>query len=222
MPTLVADAGFGISQAASGRQSSARAPRRSWRLWALSPASPSSAPICRALARRLIKLHWVARRRSEAPLSRRHRRAHRGEAALRPWQSSERGFMSWSAPAASSPTRTSSQFANLPLLARRRRAAAAADIRRCGRAASRDRGARPGLSVSVRTALEPLLDDGVIVKLPETGWQKELDALEHLIVDKGILERDLTEIDLRSPSAIFLRARKPARRRTKTERGNAI
>ena len=40
-------------------------------------------------------------------------------------------------------------------------------------------------------------------KLPETGWQKELDALEHLIVDKGILERDVTEIDLRSPTHYF-------------------
>jgi len=47
------------------------------------------------------------------------------------------------------------------------------------------------------------LTDGVVVKLPETGWQKELDALEHLIVDTGILERDVTEIDLRSPTQYF-------------------
>ena len=40
-------------------------------------------------------------------------------------------------------------------------------------------------------------------KLPETGWQKELDALEHLIIDDGILERDVTEIDLRSPTHYF-------------------
>lgn len=44
-----------------------------------------------------------------------------------------------------------------------------------------------------------LLDDGVMVKLPETGWQQQLDELEHLIVDKGVLERDIEEIDLRSP-----------------------
>ncbi|MBI3677624.1 MAG: FtsQ-type POTRA domain-containing protein [Proteobacteria bacterium] len=43
-----------------------------------------------------------------------------------------------------------------------------------------------------------ILDNAVIVKLPEEGWQAELDALEHLIVDKGVLERDITEIDLRS------------------------
>lgn len=43
-----------------------------------------------------------------------------------------------------------------------------------------------------------ILDNAVIVKLPEENWQKELDALEHLIVDKGVLERDISEIDLRS------------------------
>lgn len=44
-----------------------------------------------------------------------------------------------------------------------------------------------------------VLDDGVVVKLPETGWRSELGALEHLIVDKAILERSIKEIDLRSP-----------------------
>lgn len=48
-----------------------------------------------------------------------------------------------------------------------------------------------------------ILDDGVTVQLPEAGWQKELDALEHLIIDNGILERDITEIDLRSPTHYF-------------------
>ncbi|HEX2758929.1 MAG TPA: FtsQ-type POTRA domain-containing protein, partial [Rhizomicrobium sp.] len=38
-----------------------------------------------------------------------------------------------------------------------------------------------------------ILNDGVVVKLPETGWQKELNTLERLIVDAGILERDITE-----------------------------
>jgi len=47
------------------------------------------------------------------------------------------------------------------------------------------------------------LNDGVVVKLPETGWKKELDSLEQLIVDSGILERDVTEIDLRSPTQYF-------------------
>jgi cell division protein FtsQ len=48
-----------------------------------------------------------------------------------------------------------------------------------------------------------ILDDGVTVELPESGWQKELDSLEHLIIDDGILERDVTEIDLRSPTHYF-------------------
>ena len=48
-----------------------------------------------------------------------------------------------------------------------------------------------------------ILDDGVVVKLPELNWPKELDALEHLIIDKGILERDVVEIDLRSPTQYF-------------------
>ena len=48
-----------------------------------------------------------------------------------------------------------------------------------------------------------ILDDDVVVKLPEAGWQKELDALERLIIDKGILERDVSEIDLRSPTQYF-------------------
>jgi cell division protein FtsQ len=48
-----------------------------------------------------------------------------------------------------------------------------------------------------------ILDDGVIVKLPEAGWQKELDTLESLIVDKSILEHNLAEIDLRAPGYYF-------------------
>jgi cell division protein FtsQ len=48
-----------------------------------------------------------------------------------------------------------------------------------------------------------ILDDGVTVELPESGWLKELDSLEHLIIDNGVLERDITEIDLRSPTHYF-------------------
>ncbi|HUO01434.1 MAG TPA: cell division protein FtsQ/DivIB, partial [Rhizomicrobium sp.] len=48
-----------------------------------------------------------------------------------------------------------------------------------------------------------ILNNGVVVELPENGWRKELGALEHLIVDNGILERDVTEIDLRSPNQYF-------------------
>lgn len=48
-----------------------------------------------------------------------------------------------------------------------------------------------------------ILDDNVLVKLPEADWQKQLDALERLIVDKGILERDVAEIDLRNATNYF-------------------
>ena len=64
-----------------------------------------------------------------------------------------------------------------------------------------------------------ILDDGVVVKLPESGWQKELDALEHLIIDKGILERDVSEIDLRSPTQYFFVLRSGEKKNE--PRGNA-
>jgi len=48
-----------------------------------------------------------------------------------------------------------------------------------------------------------ILDDKVIVELPEEGWQKQLDVLEHLLVDTGVLERDITEIDLRARDNYF-------------------
>jgi cell division protein FtsQ len=64
-----------------------------------------------------------------------------------------------------------------------------------------------------------ILDDGVVVKLPEAGWAKELDALEHLIIDKGILERDVVEIDLRSPSQYFFVLRSGEKKNE--PRGNA-
>ncbi|MGA7712695.1 MAG: FtsQ-type POTRA domain-containing protein [Rhizomicrobium sp.] len=65
-----------------------------------------------------------------------------------------------------------------------------------------------------------LLDDGVVVKLPEFGWQKQLDVLDHLIVDKGILEDDIREIDLRSATHYFF-VRKTGEDK-KPEAGSAI
>ena len=60
------------------------------------------------------------------------------------------------------------------------------------------------------------------MKLPEIGWRKELDALDSLIVDKGILERDLTEIDLRSPTQYFFVTKSGEQKDKKTDRGRAI
>ena len=61
-----------------------------------------------------------------------------------------------------------------------------------------------------------------MVKLPETGWQKELDALEHLIVDKGILEKDVTEIDLRSPTHYFFVLQEWREKRVEQGKGNLM
>lgn len=63
-----------------------------------------------------------------------------------------------------------------------------------------------------------LLNDNVVVDLPEEGWAKELDVLEHLIVDRGILERDISEIDLRMPDNFFFVLRNGQKQQM---RGNA-
>jgi cell division protein FtsQ len=68
-----------------------------------------------------------------------------------------------------------------------------------------------------------LLDDGVVVKLPETGWQKELPVLEHLIVDKGVLESDIREVDLRNPLYFYFQLRNGVEHKEKrSDTGSAI
>lgn len=64
-----------------------------------------------------------------------------------------------------------------------------------------------------------LLGDGVVVKLPEDGWRRQLGFLEHLIVDKSILERDISEIDLRIPDNYFVVLRNGQKQ--PSNRGNA-
>jgi cell division protein FtsQ len=64
-----------------------------------------------------------------------------------------------------------------------------------------------------------LLSDDVVVKLPEEGWQKQLDLLEHLIVDKAILEHDISEIDLREPDNYIFVLR--SGQKQQVTRGNA-
>jgi cell division protein FtsQ len=46
-----------------------------------------------------------------------------------------------------------------------------------------------------------ILDRGVRVRLPELGWEAQLVELERLIVEQGVLERDLEIIDLRFPDS---------------------
>ena len=50
-----------------------------------------------------------------------------------------------------------------------------------------------------------LLSGGVTVRLPEEGWERQLAELEHLIVEKGVLERDIEVIDLRYPDSYVFR-----------------
>jgi cell division protein FtsQ len=43
------------------------------------------------------------------------------------------------------------------------------------------------------------LAGGVMVRLPEEDWDRQLTELEKLIVEKAVLERDVEVIDLRFP-----------------------
>ena len=50
-----------------------------------------------------------------------------------------------------------------------------------------------------------ILSGGVTVRLPEEGWERQLTELERLIVEKGVLERDIEMIDLRYPDNYVFR-----------------
>jgi cell division protein FtsQ len=63
-----------------------------------------------------------------------------------------------------------------------------------------------------------LLNGDVVVELPEEDWRQQLDVLEHLIVDKGVLERDIAEIDLRMHDNYFFVLRNGQKQQM---RGNA-
>lgn len=66
-----------------------------------------------------------------------------------------------------------------------------------------------------------VLDDGVIVKLPEDSWGAELATLERMIVDRGVLEYDVSEIDLRTHGHFYFRLRHPPMPAHKKSRGDA-
>jgi cell division protein FtsQ len=51
------------------------------------------------------------------------------------------------------------------------------------------------------------LAGGVVVRLPEQGWEGQLADLEMLIVEKGVLERDIDVIDLRYPDNYVFKLR---------------
>jgi cell division protein FtsQ len=102
---------------------------------------------------------------------------------------------------------TSTEFSHLPLLAGAGAPQAAAllldEIEKHRAVAARMRWAE---RISDRR-WDLMLDGKVQVKLPEEGWQAQLGELEHLIVDKGILERDIEMIDLRFPDSYIFRLR---------------
>ena len=50
-----------------------------------------------------------------------------------------------------------------------------------------------------------LLSGGVTARLPEEGWERQIPELERLIVEKGVLERDIEMIDLRYPDNYVFR-----------------
>jgi cell division protein FtsQ len=52
-----------------------------------------------------------------------------------------------------------------------------------------------------------VLDGLVAVKLPEEGWERELKTLERMVVEGGILERDIEVIDLRFADRYIFRLR---------------
>lgn len=52
-----------------------------------------------------------------------------------------------------------------------------------------------------------ILDGLIAVKLPENGWEREIATLERMIVEEGILERDIEVIDLRFADRYIFRLR---------------
>lgn len=63
---------------------------------------------------------------------------------------------------------------------------------------------------------------GVVVKLPEYGWQRQIGDLERLIVHDHILDYDLVEIDMRDKTYLFLRKGASTPEPKKTDDGRAI
>ena len=52
-----------------------------------------------------------------------------------------------------------------------------------------------------------ILSTGVVAELPESGWRKQLGVLERLIVNDGVLDRSISQIDLRSPDDLYFTLR---------------
>ena len=198
---LIADAGFGISEvhiAGNGRT----APETILAALGFQPGESIFGADLQSARRRLMALDWVA----DAQVKRRYpdaiavRIVEKSPFAL--WQSPDGTIYVVERSGGLITSKNLDSFSHLPVLigaganggadivdAVALHRATAARVRAIERISDRRWNLR--------------LDDGVIVKLPEVGWDKELDTLEHLIIDKGILERDVIEIDLRAKSNYF-------------------
>ncbi len=201
MDAIVADAGFGISEIhLSGNQ---RVPPET--ILAALGMKPGESIFAARLAQaraRIMALDWIA----SADVMRRY------PGSIYVSVTEKRPFALWQSPAGLAvverdgdviTTQGAEQFASLPKLIGDGAPKAAADLVDAV-LAHRGTAARVAAYQYVsERRWNLILNDGVVVKLPETGWQKQLDALEHLIVDEGILERNVTEIDLRSPDQYF-------------------
>jgi cell division protein FtsQ len=216
--TAIADAGFGISEVrlAGNRRT---APETILAVLGVKPGQSIFAFDPLAARARLLGLPWVAA--AEV------RRSYPGEISVRIVE--KRPFARWQSPHGLYVIERSGglitdkdlePFRRLPLLIGNGAPKAAAELIAAA-AARRAIAARvQAYQYQSGRRWNLLFDNGVIVKLPETGWRKQLAVLEHLIVDKGILERDVAEIDLRSPTHYFFVRRAGGVK--KTEAGSAI
>lgn len=201
MDAIVADAGFGISEIYLSGNSRVP-PETILAALGMKPGeSIFSANLAQARAR-IMALDWIA----SAQVMRRY------PDSIYVSVVEKQPFALWQSPGGLAvvernggliTTQGAQKFANLPKLIGKGAPKAAADLVDAVMA-HRATAARVAVYQYVsERRWNLILNDGVVVELPETGWRKQLDALEHLIVDDGILERNVAEIDLRSPTEYF-------------------
>lgn len=197
----VADAGFGISEVRIAGNQRTR-PETILAALGFKPGESIFAADLQSARVRLMALDWVA----DADVQRRYpdaisvRLVEKLPYAL--WQT-QQGLYVVERSGGVITDKDAAQFARLPLLAGDGAPAEAAEL---VDAVGLHRAVAARVKAYQRVSRrrwDLILDDRVVVQLPETGWRRELDTLEHLIVDKDILERSIAEIDLRSHTHYF-------------------
>ena len=201
MDALVADAGFGISEVhLAGNQRTP--PETILAALGFRPGESIFAADLQSARARLMQLDWVA----DADVQRRYpdaisvRLVEKLPFAL--WDSGRAVYVVERSGRLIT-TRDSAQFVRLPHLVG---AAAPKDAAELVDAVAAHRAISARVRFYRRVSQrrwDLILDSGVVVQLPEADWKPQLDTLEWLIVDKAILERNLSEIDLRSPRNYF-------------------